>query len=206
MIPSHPPTALSPHLLERALQIAVTAHAGQIDKAGQPYIFHPIRVMGRCAGLEARILALLHDTVEDTPVTFAELAQAGFPASVLDRLRLLTHDKAVPYDDYITAILGDPVAIEVKLADLADNTDLRRLSEITPRDVERLQRYLRALHRLRAGRPAEAGALPSPGSSPSQKPPATGSRPTELNSPETVEKFRQIEARAIERFGMLGEF
>src|SRR5580693_1292191 len=104
--------------LERALQIAVQAHAGQKDKNGAAYIFHPIRVMMRCTTANARIVALLHDVVEDIGVTFEQLQAAGFSREVLDTLRLVTHSPEVPYDVYIDAIMTDPTATEVKIADL----------------------------------------------------------------------------------------
>ena len=85
--------------LERALQIAVQSHAGQKDKSGAAYVFHPIRVMMRCTSADAKIAALLHNVVEDTPVTFEELAAEGFSAEVLSALRLLTHASEVPYDE-----------------------------------------------------------------------------------------------------------
>lgn len=134
--------------LELALQIAVKAHAGQKDKSGEPYIFHPIRVMGRCSSPKAKIVALLHDTVEDTSVTFEELKSAGFTDDVLESLRLVTHEKDVPYDDYIEGLIHDPVSVEVKIADLEDNSDIRRLKEIGVKDVERLKKYLRTHRRL----------------------------------------------------------
>jgi (p)ppGpp synthase/HD superfamily hydrolase len=136
------------NLLEPALQIAVKAHDGQKDKSGEPYIFHPIRVMQRCSSPKGKIVALLHDTVEDTDVTFGELEAAGFDSRTIDTLRLVTHEKGVPYDDYIDALLHDPAAVEVKIADLEDNSDIRRLKEIGVKDVERLKKYLRTHRRL----------------------------------------------------------
>src|SRR4051812_13418936 len=116
--------------LERALQIAVTAHAGQEDRYGAAYIFHPLRVMMRCTGERAQMIALLHDTVEDTNVTFAQLEAEGFAPDIISAVRLLTRDDDVSYDDYIARIMADPVAIEVKLADLEDNSDIRRMKEV----------------------------------------------------------------------------
>jgi (p)ppGpp synthase/HD superfamily hydrolase len=136
------------NLLELALQIAVKAHDGQKDKSGEPYIFHPIRVMQRCSTPKAKIVALLHDTVEDTDVTFKDLEAAGFDSGTLGTLRLVTHEKDVPYDEYIDALMHDPVAVEVKLADLEDNSDIRRLKDIGTKDVERLKKYLRTHRRL----------------------------------------------------------
>ena len=148
------PTLPKPHHLmpdiERALQIAVQSHAGQKDKSGAPYIFHPIRVMMRCTSPNAKIVALLHDVVEDTPTKFEDLEAAGFSAEVLATLRLVTHADETPYDEYIGRLMVDPIAIEVKIADLEDNSDIRRLSELDDRSVERLRRYLRAHKRLTA--------------------------------------------------------
>jgi (p)ppGpp synthase/HD superfamily hydrolase len=134
--------------LERALQIAVQAHAGQKDKNGAAYIFHPIRVMMRCATPNAKIVALLHDVVEDTPVTFEQLEKEGFSPEVLSTLRLVTHAPDVPYESYIDTISTDKVATEVKIADLEDNSDIRRLKEVDDRVVARLRKYLSAYHRL----------------------------------------------------------
>lgn len=136
--------------LERALQIAVQSHAGQKDKNGEAYIFHPIRVMMRCRTPEAKIAGLLHDVVEDTPVTFAELEAEGFSSTVLDALRLLTHDKAVPYESYIEQVKANPIATEVKLADLEDNMDIRRLQELDEKATVRFRKYLAAYRDLRS--------------------------------------------------------
>ncbi len=138
--------------LERALQIAVAAHAGQLDKNGAAYIFHPIRVMMRCTAPNARIVALLHDVVEDSEVTMEQLQTEGFSAEVLATLRLVTHDPAVSYDDYISLILTDRTAIEVKMADLEDNSDIRRLQSVDEKTMQRLNKYLLAYRRLSAVR------------------------------------------------------
>ena len=138
--------------LERALQIAVAAHAGQQDKNGESYIFHPLRVMTRCTTPNAKIVALLHDVVEDTDVTMESLEAEGFSAEVLATLRLVTHLPEVSYDDYITHIMTDRTAIEVKLADLEDNSDIRRLQTVDGKTMERLNKYLDAYRRLSAAR------------------------------------------------------
>jgi len=136
--------------LETAIRIALDAHAGESDKAGQPYILHPLTLMLQMDTEEAMIVAVLHDIVEDSDVTPEQLAAAGFSADVLAALALLTHDTAaVPYDDYIAAIASDDtpahaLARKVKLADLAHNMDVRRLPEVTLRDLGRLEKYRRA--------------------------------------------------------------
>jgi (p)ppGpp synthase/HD superfamily hydrolase len=130
--------------LERALQIAVKAHAGAKDKAGAPYIFHPIRVMMRCRTDDAKIVALLHDVVEDTDVTFDDLSAEGFSEKVLAALRFVTHFEEDSYDAYVEKIAANPIAVEVKLADLEDNSDIRRLKMMDQNSAERFAKYLRA--------------------------------------------------------------
>ncbi|MBI1367644.1 MAG: HD domain-containing protein [Planctomycetes bacterium] len=126
-----------------AIGIAVKAHAGAVDKAGSPYILHPLRVMLAQQDDNARIAGVLHDVVEDTDVSFDDLAAAGIPPAVLDALRLLTHD-GTPYEQYIERLKSNPIARAVKLADLQDNMDVRRLPEVTERDAKRLTKYIKA--------------------------------------------------------------
>lgn len=131
--------------LQRAIEIAVTAHAKQTDKQGQPYITHPLRLMNSVETDAAKVVAVLHDVVEDTDVTFDALSAAGFAEDVLSALKLLTHDKSVPYADYVIAIKPNPTARAVKLADLHDNTRLDRMllrSAKADDDLRRIHRYL----------------------------------------------------------------
>lgn len=130
--------------LERAIQIAVGAHAGQMGKDGSPYILHPLRLMLKMTTEEERIVAVLHDVVEDTDITFDDLRKEGFTEAVIEALQLLTHDDDVPYDDYVAAIKPHPLARRVKLADLEDNSDIKRLSGIEDKDLQRLRKYHRA--------------------------------------------------------------
>jgi len=127
--------------LERAIQIAAVSHAGQVDKAGQPYILHPIRVMLRLTGEHERMAAILHDVVEDTPVTLESLAAEGFPQAVLDAVQALTK---LPGESRIAAARRaavNPIARAVKLADNAENMDLSRISAPTEKDFARLREY-----------------------------------------------------------------
>ena len=130
--------------LERAILIAVNAHRGQLDKQGLPYVLHPLRVMLKQKDPDARVAAVLHDVVEDTEVSLEDLAGAGFSAEALEAVRLLTHDKSVPYLDYVKAIAADPIARQVKLADLEDNLDPSRILNMTAKDLARLERYREA--------------------------------------------------------------
>ena len=136
--------------LEKAIQMAVEAHAGQVDKTGQPYILHPLTLMFSLdVGDEAgRITAVLHDVVEDSDVTFAELEAAGFSDEVLPALRLLTHDADIPYAEYIAAIQPNQLARRVKLADLQHNMNILRLPQLRDKDVARLRRYRAAWQQL----------------------------------------------------------
>ena len=136
--------------LEKALKIAVEAHFGQRDKGGRPYIFHPLRVAARCTG-KAKVAALLHDTVEDTSVTFEGLALQGIDDDVIAALRLLTHDKSVPYLDYVRKVKDNPIAREVKMSDLQDNMNLTRLKTVTDVDLQRVKKYHEAYKMLEEG-------------------------------------------------------
>jgi (p)ppGpp synthase/HD superfamily hydrolase len=129
--------------LEKAIAIALQAHEGVLDKSGKPYILHPLRLMMQMDSEEARITAVLHDVVEDSAISLTDLAASGFSSEIIDALALLTHDKeATPYEDYIQGIKSNPLARQVKLADLEHNMDTRRLqAPLSERDLDRLQRY-----------------------------------------------------------------
>ena len=131
--------------IETALQIAAAAHAGQVDKQGLPYILHPLRVMDAVDGLEAKVVAVLHDVVEDTAVTMEDLERAGFSAAILAAVRCVTHAEGETYADYVVRCKSDPIALRVKLADLADNTRLSRTIvrplDLRP-DLDRFGKYL----------------------------------------------------------------
>ena len=127
--------------LERAIELAVQHHKGQKDKAGQPYILHPLRVMLRCQGAEAQMVAVMHDLLEDTPVTAEMLREEGFSEAVLRALDGVTRRPEESYEQFVARAKGDPVARQVKLADLEDNLDVRRLTRLSPKDLNRLQRY-----------------------------------------------------------------
>lgn len=135
--------------LATAIQVALTAHAGQQDKAGQPYILHPLRLMLRMSTPEDMIVAVLHDVVEDSQITRADLERMGFAEPILDALDALTHREEQSYEDYIAAIKQVPLARRVKLADLEDNSNILRLSEVTQASLERLQKYHTAWQTLK---------------------------------------------------------
>lgn len=138
--------------LELALKVALKAHEGQLDRAGQPYILHPLTVMQHVDSAAARVTAVLHDVVEDSDKTLADLAKLGFDQEVLAAVDLLTHREGVPYDDYVRALKDNPIARQVKLADLAHNMDIRRMdSPLDKSDYERLAKYRRAWAILTGG-------------------------------------------------------
>jgi (p)ppGpp synthase/HD superfamily hydrolase len=140
------------NLLERAIEIAARAHSGQQDKAGAPYILHPLRVMlGVDCGFE-RMAAILHDVAEDCPEwPLDAIADEGFPPIVVLALDALTRREGEAYGDFIERVGKNPVATRVKIADLRDNMDLSRFSEPTKADVERVRtRYAPALAKLLA--------------------------------------------------------
>lgn len=131
--------------LELALSVALEAHKGQLDRSGRPYILHPLTVMQHVDPGPAQVTAVLHDAVEDSDMTLADLQELGFSAEVLEAVDLLTHREDVDYDDYVRALKDNPLARQVKLADLAHNMDIRRLgSPLDENDCRRLARYRRA--------------------------------------------------------------
>lgn len=134
----------SADLLETAIAIAVGAHHGQKDRNGAPYILHPLRVMARLETDAEKTVAILHDVVEDTNWTFEQLAEHGFPNEILEPLRCVTKREGEEYEDFVKRSASNDLARRVKLADLEDNMDIRRLSSISDKDVERLKKYLRA--------------------------------------------------------------
>jgi len=139
-------------LYDLALRIAIRAHEGQKDKSGREYVTHPIRVAERCKDPKAKIVALLHDTIEDTDVTAEYLRSQGFPEEIIEGVLSVTKQEGEEgeenYEDFVLRAAKNPLGKEVKLADLEDNMDIRRLKNITDDDVTRLRKYLRAWHLL----------------------------------------------------------
>jgi GTP diphosphokinase / guanosine-3',5'-bis(diphosphate) 3'-diphosphatase len=139
--------------LERAIEIAARAHQGQIDKAGAPYILHPLRVMLAVTHTEERIAAVLHDVVEDTSVTFDDLLAEGFAPNVLTAVQALTKTPGEARLAAAARAAANPIARVVKLADVADNMDLSRIAQPSEKDFARFKEYeqVRALLRAAAG-------------------------------------------------------
>lgn len=133
--------------VEAAKALATRLHAGQVDKSGQPYIGHPGRVAARLEDPEAQVVAWLHDTVEDTSLTLAEV-EARFGADTAAAVDAVTRRSDETWSDYIDRVQAHPLARRVKISDLIDNSNLSRLPRVTLRDVERQARYNRALQKL----------------------------------------------------------
>jgi (p)ppGpp synthase/HD superfamily hydrolase len=139
--------------LERAIEIALTAHRGQKDKNGAPYVLHPLRMMVRMSNETEMMAAVLHDVVEDVPGwTFERLAQEGIPAEVIEAVTYLTKrpEEEQDYEAFVRRAGTNQIARRVKLADLEDNMDIRRIAAPTEKDLARLKRYRAAYALLSA--------------------------------------------------------
>jgi len=135
--------------LEDAISLAAEAHRGQKDKANAPYILHPLRVMLRMETETDRIIAVLHDVVEDTSVTLWDLQIAGYSAEIVEAVKYLTKAKEEEYENFIERIKGNTLAIKIKVADLEDNLNFERIKEPGEDDLKRYEKYRRALATLR---------------------------------------------------------
>lgn len=135
-------------LIELALARALQAYAGKQDKAGQPYILHPLRLMARLSDPIAQVVALLHDVIEDSDTTAEDLAADGFPPEVVHAVQLLTRGEGETYEDFIERIRPHRLPRTVKLADIEDNLNVLRLITLAPADLRRVEKYHRAWHRL----------------------------------------------------------
>ena len=136
--------------LERAIAIAAAAHAGQVDKGGAPYILHPLKVMLRMTTLEERIVAVLHDVVEDCDISLDDLHKEGFSEEVLTAIQSVTKVPGESYEDFVERAAQNPIGRVVKLADLEENSDLSRIASPSWDDLERVEKYRRAIARLRS--------------------------------------------------------
>lgn len=130
-------------LLNKMLVLATNAHAGQFDKGGVPYILHPLKVMHylKSSDEELQCIALGHDIVEDTDVTYRQLAEEGFTERIINGIRALTKVPGETYDEYKERVFASEDAMRVKMADLRHNTDIRRLKGVTEKDIARAAKY-----------------------------------------------------------------
>jgi (p)ppGpp synthase/HD superfamily hydrolase len=139
--------------LEQAIAIAVKSHSGQVDKAGEPYILHPLRVMFSLNTESERIAGVLHDVVEDSQVSIEDLIACGFSKEVIDAIKAVTkrpeeENSDEGYQNFVARAAANPIARRVKIADLRDNMDVTRLGDISDKDARRLGKYLRSLNYL----------------------------------------------------------
>ena len=135
--------------LQRAIEIATQAHKEQFDKTGKDYIGHPLRVMEMGQTEEEKIVGVLHDVVEETEWTFEALEAEGFSQEVIAALKCVTKlSENENYDDFIGRVRRNPLAVAVKINDLTDNMDIRRLPYLSDKDVKRLKKYLKAYKKL----------------------------------------------------------
>lgn len=131
-------------LIEVALQRALTAYSGKVDKGGKPYILHPLRLMARLNNPIEQCVAVLHDVIEDSDTTVDDLRADGFPESIVSAVEVLTRRRGESYEAFIGRVGVDPLARRVKLLDIEDNLDLLRLNTITEKDLQRAAKYHRA--------------------------------------------------------------
>lgn len=135
-------------MIDKALQLATKAHKGQIDKGGNPYISHPIAVSMMMRSGDEKVVALLHDVVEDSDITFEMLEDYGFSNEIIDAIRSITKCNGEDYNDYITRVKQNPIARKVKIEDLKHNMDLSRISEPCEKDYKRIEKYKDILNKL----------------------------------------------------------
>lgn len=132
-------------MTKKALKLSFEAHKNQIDKSGIPYVYHPFHLAEQMIDEDTTIVALLHDVVEDTDYSLDDLSSIGFSDKIIDAISLMTHDKNIPYMDYVAQIAKNLVAKAVKLADLRHNSDLTRLDAVTDKDLKRMEKYKKAI-------------------------------------------------------------
>ncbi|MBQ6935390.1 MAG: bifunctional (p)ppGpp synthetase/guanosine-3',5'-bis(diphosphate) 3'-pyrophosphohydrolase [Clostridia bacterium] len=132
-------------LTKKALKLCFEAHKEQVDKSGMPYVFHPFYLAEQMTDELTTVVALLHDVVEDTDITFEDLEKQDFGEVIISALRLLTHNKNTPYMEYVGEIKKNEVATKVKLADLKHNSDLTRLSVVDEKALKRKEKYEKAI-------------------------------------------------------------
>ncbi len=132
-------------LLELAIEVATKAHKGQLDKGGNPYILHPQAVAAALDSTENKIVAYLHDVVEDTEITLEDLKEMGFTYRIVNSIRILTKSKDISYEDYLKSVKKDSNAWHVKMADIKHNMDISRIPEPTAKDFARIEKYKKAL-------------------------------------------------------------
>ena len=136
--------------LDKAIKLACNAHAGQLDKAGKPYILHPLRLMLKFQNKQEQVVAVLHDTIEDSDMILEDLASFGFSELIIDALDCLSKRKNEEYEDFIKRIVPNELARKIKIEDIKDNLDLTRIESINSEDLKRVLKYHNSLRILLA--------------------------------------------------------
>ncbi len=137
------------NIIEKSLEIALKAYAGQTDKAGEIYILHPLRLMARMETEEEKSVALLHDVIEDSDYTAEDLINNGIPSDVVDAVLSLTKQNGENYEQFIKRVLKNKLASKIKLVDIEDNINVLRLNTINNKDLERIAKYHKAWQTLK---------------------------------------------------------
>lgn len=137
------------HLLETAIRLAAKVHKGQVDRFGKPYVLHVMRVMMRGQDFDEQVLGALHDVLERSDLTLADLEKKGFSARILKALEHISRKPEETYEQYIDRVVEDNLAIRVKLNDLADKMDLLHVDQLDPSDLKRYNKQLAAYHRMK---------------------------------------------------------
>ena len=132
-------------MTKKAMKLCFQAHKDQLDKSGMPYVFHPFHLAEQMEDEITTAVALLHDVVEDSGCTLSELRDMGFPEPVVEAVRMMTHDPAVPYLEYVAELRSNPITRAVKLADLRHNSDLSRLDFVDEKALARVEKYRKAI-------------------------------------------------------------
>lgn len=135
-------------MLEKAIELAYIAHNGQVDKGGKPYIEHPLRVMNNVETTEQKIVAVLHDAIEDSDLTLEDLKLAGFSNLIIEAIDAITKRSVEKRQDYLDRVISNPIALRVKIVDMTDNADISRISQPTDKDKERTIIYKKNILKL----------------------------------------------------------
>lgn len=138
-------------LVDKAIRLLLMKHKGQVDKAGMDYRLHPLRVAMGVDDVDAKVVALLHDVIEDTGTTPEELAKVGFPQDIIDGIVSVTRREGEGYKDFVVRAAKNNLGHQVKLSDIKDNLNLLRLPKIEATDAVRLNKYLQCYRFLTTG-------------------------------------------------------
>jgi (p)ppGpp synthase/HD superfamily hydrolase len=137
------------NLVDKAVALALKAHTGQLDKGGNPYILHPLRMALRFNDPSLQVISILHDVIEDSNITFSDLNSFGFSNEIVEAISALTKNESENYEDFINRVCLNKLATQVKLVDLEDNMDVTRIKNLTEEDRVRLNKYKKAYDQLK---------------------------------------------------------